>query len=283
MTTEALVDAAQTAVGQMLTKLENLYPFVRALVNSHQEPYVSFLLPEQLADQNRSYRADRFARDLAASAGHQLPGRESPAPGNLGAISIDALLHFTLHAVIKAMRNNLKARSRHHLVTDRGQVYKEVCTTLPYCLECTGLTVRTPTEPTFEQLLWATREMSWQMTTLNPLQHVLRDLEDVYSQGVDLIDGNARIRLDQVYPGVVCPHCKKATLAAFFRDDLIRCDRDPDTETWEQCICSDPFCECKNRPIEFRHDWIRSKPLRDKRSWYALADTFAPDLKGSLG
>jgi hypothetical protein len=277
----ALVDDLTTSVGQMLAKLDNLYPFVRALVNSHQEPYVSFLLPEQLDNQNRSYRADRFARDLAASAGHQLPGRESPAPGNLGAISIDALLHYTLHAVIKAMRNNLRARSHHHLITTDTGVYKETCTSYPLCRECQGLDVtRTPAEPTFDQLLTTARLLSWQMTTLGALNHVLRELEDVHTQALDLIDGNARVLLAEVYEGVVCPHCQRATLAAFFRDDLIRCDRDPDTGKWEPCICHDLFCECKHRPIEFRHDWIRSKPGRDKRSWYALSDLLGlGDLK----
>lgn len=291
-TAAELVDQLQTDVSKALSALDNVYPFVRALVNSHQEPYVSYLLPEQLDDQNRAYRSDKYARALAASAGQGLAMNSSETPGNLPAISAEAELMATLHASIKTLRSQLwrahGQETTRYYPDNRAplRIRHGACTLVrvgPKCRTCTALDLITPPEPSFEQMLWIARSLSWDVTTTTTLHRVLRDLEAAHKTATDLVDGNARVLLADTYPGIVCPHCNRATLAAFFRDDVIRCDRDPDTGQWETCICTDPFCECKNRPVEFRHDWVRTKPSRDKRSWYALADTFDnADLKARL-
>lgn len=245
-----LLDDAQTAVAEHLTTIANLVPLVGALTNSRQRG-LGFLTWEGRQIQDEMIRKDRddlVKRAFYARKRNRLPldgfvhGRgESPAPGNIVAVSVEAHLHTTLHHLIR------------QLVTDQAR--NGVCT-LTRIREDASLT----------DLVAALRALVWQTTTMQLLDTIDRDLEHLVDDAHRLIDGNDRTVLD-----ANCPHCDNRTLVVYFADDLIRCDRHPKTGRYEPCTCPDPLCDCKTRPRAYRHEWHRSKGTK-ANGWWALAD-----------
>lgn len=246
-----LLDDLQTQVGELLTTLANLAPMVEALTDTRQRG-LGFLTPEGRDAQDRIHRAGKQAgadrlegsRIATWAPGVDIvdvgPG-ESPAPGNIGGLSMAADIVTTLHHTARYLIN-LQARAG-------------ICTL-----------VRIPTEPTTEQLVAAVRQLTWQTTSLRHLEAVRRDLEHLRDETLRLIDGNDRTVLN-----ADCPHCGNRTLVVYFADDLIRCDRHPKTKRYEPCTCPDPLCDCKTRPVTYRHEWHRAKGTKPN-GWWALAD-----------
>lgn len=165
------------------------------------------------------------------------PG-DSPAPGNIGGLSTAAEISMYLHHHARYLIN-LQARAG-------------ICTL-----------IRIPVEPTDTELLTAVRQLVWATVSISHLEAIRRDLEFLRDGILHLIDGDDRKEL-----GAGCPHCGNRTLVAYFTADLIRCDRHPRTKRYEPCTCSDPLCECKTRPVAYRHQWFRTKTP----TWEALAD-----------
>lgn len=245
-----LLDDAITAVSEQLTTIGNLIPLIAALTDSRQRGlgFVTYEGKQIQDDMIRSDRADLDKRIRAARELKLLPadgfirGRgESPAPGNIIAVSVEAHVHTTLHHVVRQLVHD---QARHG-----------VCTL-----------VRVPQDATLPELVAATRSLSWSCTTTTLLDTIERDLAQLVDDAHRLIDGNDRTVL---YAN--CPHCGNRTLVVYFKDDLIRCDRHPKTGRYEPCTCPDPLCDCKTRPRAFRHEWHRSRGTKPN-SWWALAD-----------
>jgi hypothetical protein len=245
-----LLDDEQTAIAEQLTTISNLAPLITALTDSRQRG-LGFLTWEGKQIQDAMIRKDREDLDQrirTARATGRLPkdgfivGRgESPSPGNIVAISVEATFHFALHDQVRRLL--------------RGLATQGVC----------SLT-RIPEDADVPDLVAALRALIWQSTDMGHLQAVHRDLEHLVEEARRLIDGNDRTLL-----GTECPHCDRRTLVVYFADDLIRCDRDPKTGRYEPCTCNDPTCSCKTRPQAFRHEWHRTKK---PHTWQALSDRF---------
>jgi hypothetical protein len=245
-----LLDDAITAVSEQLTTISNLVPLISALTDSRQRG-LGFVTYEGKQIQDEMIRKDREERDRLikyARRRGRLPldglisGRgESPAPGNIVAISVEAHVHTTLHHVIRQFI--------------KDQANNGVC----------ALT-RAPENASLHQLIVATRSLAWACTSTTLLDAIDRDLEQLVDDAHRLIDGNDRTVL-----AANCPHCGNRTLVVYFADDLIRCDRHPKTGRYEPCTCPDPLCECKSRPRAFRHEWHRTKGTKPN-GWWALAD-----------
>lgn len=245
-----LLDDAVTGVAEHLTTISNLIPLIGALTDSRQRGlgFLTFEGKQIQDDMIRSDRDDLSKRIRAARRLNLLPldgfirGRgESPAPGNIVAVSVEAHVHATLHHVIR------------QLVAD--QALNGVCTL-----------IRVPEDADLHQLVSATRRLVWETTSTRLVDAIDRDLEQLVDDAHRLIDGDDRTVLD-----ANCPHCGNRTLVVYFRDDLIRCDRHPKTGRYEPCTCPDPLCDCKVRPTSFRHEWHRAKGTKPN-GWWALAD-----------
>lgn len=92
------------------------------------------------------------------------------------------------------------------------------------------------------------------------LTGIARDLGQVVETAGDIAYGEARTPLE----GELCPHCGRPTLVMLWARkhtgievDQARCDRDPRTGHYQPCICADPLCDCKRRPVTYRHTWQR--------------------------
>lgn len=247
---DELLDDAQTAAAGQIGVITNLVPLIAALTNSRQRG-LGFLTHEGKQIQDEMIRADRA--DLAKRAFYarkrgRLPldgfiiGRgESPAPGNIVAVSVEAHINATLHHLVRQLVDGLARRG--------------VCTL-----------TRVPEDATLYELLAVLRSLTWQTTDTHLLDTMHRDLEHLVDDAHKLIDGNDRTVLN-----ADCPHCGNRTLVVYFADDLIRCDRHPKTGRYETCTCPDPICDCKTRPHAFRHEWHRAKGTKPN-GWWALAD-----------
>lgn len=250
-TEAAILDDLQSSIAVLIGEFTTtLAPMVINLVDTHQRG-LGFITYEgkQLQDQMiRRDREDLAKRQRQARYLGRLPkdgfivGRgESPAPGNVAGISAEAEIWATLSDLVRRLV--------------RDQATRGLCTL-----------TRIPTEPTIEDLLAGLRSLVWQTPTMQLLETTRRDLEHLRETALALIDGNDRTVL-----GADCPHCERRTLVVYFKEDLIRCDRDPKSGRYEPCVCNDPVCGCKTGRGEFRHEWHRAKGTKPN-GWWALAD-----------
>lgn len=258
--TAELLDDAQGALAEQLTTVANLVPLIAALTDTRQRG-LGFVTYEgkQIQDAMiREARADLTARIRDARERNVLhliePAKrgagQSPAPGNIVAVSVEANIHATLHHLIRQLVDGLALNG--------------ICTL-----------TKVPEDANLYQLLSTMRALTWQSLDARLLGTVQRDLEDLIVDAHRLIDGNDRTVL-----AADCPHCGNRTLVVYFADDLIRCDRHPRTGRYEPCTCPDPLCECKARPRAFRHEWHRSKGTK-ANGWWSLADRLNLERKSS--
>lgn len=97
------------------------------------------------------------------------------------------------------------------------------------------------------------------------LKPIHRELEGFVLQARRVIDGSRPFP----HPDP-CPHCGRRSLLVHPVDEVIRCERDPDTNRQERCRCSDSYCPCQTNP-KHRHQWLRAQGARGD-GWYSLRD-----------
>lgn len=236
--TQGGIEDLQLEISGKLPKLLALVPLVAALADSHQAG-VGFMSYDARQIENAMARKDHRLQIEAEILGRPLGHGATAAPGNLAAIS----------------------------------VYVEICTSaqhqvwrLTRALARTGVTFKL--EPvddqvpvagaTAVQLLRMLRPLVWATSDLRLLQSVASDLTHVETAALRVVDGPD----EAYYPGVLCPHCGRASLLAKFKDAVVEsvtCDKDQTTGKRHACTCSDPLCECKERPIAHRHVWYRTR------------------------
>jgi hypothetical protein len=237
-----------TALGQ----LEPLQDLVARLVDTHQRG-LGFLTPDARAAMGAQYIADRRYRTTQADRdvvgldwlnrdADVIPSGHVRAPGTVSAVSTSADIAFTLHELVQKTTWWLERREGTCVIGD------------------------VPAEPTPEQLILRLRALVLHVTSDRRLLHVWRETRRLVEDATYVVDGDERAALDDP-----CPHCDRRTLVAYMRRDLIRCDRDR-TGRYGLCRCSDPLCECRRRPIAYRHEWHRTPQAAGdrRRTWSAL-------------
>lgn len=236
---DLLEDAKADAV-RMLTDLAADLDLVHALRDSHQlRPGFPGL--ETLEIQGQMVRTERAQRALRLKAGEPVGTGEIAAPGNLNALSVDAEVWATLHDHVRRIVRHLNQMGACSIVAVReGLTTKQLGTLL------LGLVEGIPFNAAAETLV----------------DGIIRDLEHLVEEVDQLLNGNPRARLG------ACPHCGRNTLVAYFREDLIRCDREPRSRHYAPCACSDPLCGCHENP-SYRHTWHRLHTGSD--GWLNLA------------
>lgn len=255
------VEDLQAEISKSLTDLAALADLVHQLVDSHQRG-LGFLTAEGrkildaqlLADRKfRRTQPDRFDDDGRLVLGLDFLNRDTMVAGTghvataatISALSVDAEILFTLHHLIRRVT---KALERAGLCTLH----------------------RLPAEPPRNQLLAHLRKLCWDAPSRSLLTEVQRDLDQLHEAANLVIDGNDRTAMDDP-----CPHCGRKTLVVYFRKGLIRCDRDPRTGHFQVCRCPDSYCDCKQKPVSFRHSWWRAARLapnpRTAHDWHDLA------------
>ncbi len=247
-----ILDDLQTSIGSLITEFTTELAQLVVNLTTTRQRGLGFATHQAKEAQDAALRAERadlvelldqaLARGVLPSSGFTTGTGESPAPGNLAGINVEAEIWVGLTHLVRQLV--------------RDQARRGICTL-----------TRIPTEPLIGDLLVGLRALVWQTPNMPLLHAVHRDLTKLRDTTLALVDGNDRIELK-----APCPHCDNPTLVVYFRDDLIRCDRHPKTGRYETCTCSDPLCECKARPIAFRHEWHRSHGGTKATSWYALRD-----------
>lgn len=179
-------------------------------------------------EQNRQTREERRIRAENAQQGHPAPSASTPTPGHWATVAADATLTAALRHTSRRLIRHFKARD------------------VPPAVESIA-------EPTIEDLLTYVLDMALQVTDHKLLAEIHRDLEAVRWETEQAIDGVGRDVLSDP-----CPYCGQQTLVVDFREDSIQCGPDPRTGLTSACVCPDPLCQCKSKPIEFRHTWYRN-------------------------
>lgn len=244
---------AMTALGQ----LEAVHGLVARLVDSHQRG-LGFLTPDARAAIGAQYVTDRRYRttqpdrdvvglDWLNRDADVIPSGHVRAPGTVSAISVVADIAFTLTELVQKSTWWLERRQATCVVGDM------------------------PPEPTAEQLAARLRTVVVLLTDQRRLDHVLRETRRLVDDANYVVDGDDRTAMPDP-----CPHCDRQTLVAYMREDLIRCDRDRNGR-YTFCRCADPLCECRHRPIAYRHEWFRTDALAGdrRRTWRALNNLLA--------
>lgn len=226
----------------VLDDVTTLAGMVEALTDTGQRR-LGIMTPAAEEAANAQTRAERRDRRRAQSLGLPTGTGDVRSPGNFGAIAAAVQIWATLTHQIR--------RCSRHLHT------RQVCSL-----------ARLPIDPTHHDLARVLAHHALAVTDPNILTAALEDLAELAEETqrfVDAVESSTPVNAD-------CPHCGRRTLVARFHEDLIRCERDPRTRHFEHCICSDPLCECKSRPISFRHVWHRPRPGGSSPTWYALRD-----------
>lgn len=238
-------EALQLEIVSSLSILLDLVPKVSALTDSHQRG-LGFMSYDARQIENAMIRKERRERIKAQILGQPAGHGATAAPGNFTALSVYV-------EIWAAARHQVR-----RLV--RWQAKNGV-------VPAVAPAVEVPVDgATAIELLRMLRPLVWETTEDRVLRAVLDDLQHVHELAEHLIDGNDRTLLD-----VPCPHCGRKTLVATFKDGVITCGKDHATGERHACICSDPLCECKTRPVAYRHTWHRNHVGRAD-SWEALAD-----------
>lgn len=257
-----ILDDLQTRIGALITEFTSTLASLVTELTTTQQRGLGFATYDAIQAQNAAVRSERndlaalvagsLSRGVLPSEGYVTGAGESPNPGNLAGINVDALIWATLlHNVRQLVADQVKFGH-----------YRGWCTWPP---------VHVPTEPAIGDLLVALRALVWQSPNMALLHAVHRDLTNLRDEALRLVDGN-----DKTILAAPCPHCGNRTLVVYFATDTIRCDRHPKTGRFEPCTCPDPLCACKERPREHRHEWYRAKGARHD-GWYTLDRLINPD------
>lgn len=237
----------------LLGDLDTLQHLVAQLTDTHQRG-IGFLTPDARAAINAQVAADRRQRttqpdrdtvglDWLNRDRDVTPTGHVRAPGTVAAISVEADIYFTLHDLVKRTTSRLYRQA-------------QVC-----------ILERVPVEPTATQLIAHLRVLVVLIDTTDVLHAMHRELARLKDDATRLVDGDDKTLLPDP-----CPHCGHRTLVVRWRDDLIRCDRDQHTGSYAPCRCPDPLCDCKTKPIAYRHTWHRNPAAAGNRrhTWAAL-------------
>lgn len=253
-TTAPIVDVTdiQAEISATLTDLAVLVDLVAELLDTQQRG-LGFLTPDARKAQDQMMRAERRARvdtkKRALGLGFM---RGTPSTygtghitgaGNPTALSVDADITFTL---IHLSQRTVRALTR-----------AGVCALH-----------RLPGEPTTSDHIAHLRALAWTAPSIPLLASIQRDLERLVESATYVVDGNDRIQLGN------CPHCgtkTENTLVVYFKTGIVRCDRDPRTGHYSPCVCGDPYCACKHKPVSHRHEWHRDRGAA-RNGWWALSD-----------
>lgn len=266
MTTDQIVEL-QYDVMTALGDLQTLQPLVARLMDTHQRG-LGFLTPAARKQLDAAVAADRHAlrtqpeRDTVGldwlnRDRDVIPTGHVRTPGNVSALSVEADIYFTARHLVKRTTRWLYRVDGVCVVGDVDN------NTNPPRLEVL------PSEPTIEQLLARLRTLVVLVRNEQPLHQIWRDIRRVTGDATFLVDGD-----DKTLMGDPCPHCGNKTLVVHWRQDLIRCDRDQHTGHYQFCRCVDPLCECRNKPIAFRHEWHGTDAAAGdrRRTWRALSN-----------
>ena len=234
----ASVEQLQLEIVAQLSSLLDLIPKVADLADSHQRG-VGFMSFDARQLENAMIRKERRLQIKAEILGRPLGHGATAAPGNLAAISAYVEIWAATRHQVRRLTRWL---AKNGTVPTVAPVVDEV-----------------PVDgATAIQLLRMLRPLIWETDEPRVLRAVIDDLANVETLAKRVIDGPASV----YYPDVACPHCGRPSLRATFVEgdvESVTCDKDQTTGQRHACTCSDPLCECKERPIAHRHTWHRTR------------------------
>lgn len=229
----------QVAITKTIADLQAIAPMVKNLADTHQRG-LGFLSFDARQVQNAMVRDERRLRRKAQVLGQPTGHGATAAPGNIAGINADVEIWAVTRHQIRRLNKWLIVRG-HQAVEAAGDA-----DTL--------------------QLLQLLDAQILTITDDPALRSVHDDLVNVLAQSQNLIDGNDRVQLD-----VPCPHCGRTTLLVTLKDGVVTCGRDPRTGRHHDCTCPSSVCECKTRPIAYRHTWHRERASKPD-GWITLAN-----------
>lgn len=251
------LDDLRVEIDRTLDDLLAYARLIRDLTTTHQTG-LGFLTPAGREQLDAQLVADRRHRrtqpDRLDPDGNPVPGLDwlnrdtvvagsghVRAPGTTAAISMGAQIWFTLSDLIRRTIRRLERSG--------------ICILRPLGMD-----------PDTGDVIEHLRHLLATTTVASFLRPVLHDLEQLSEEADIAVHGDAKAYLDN------CPHCSRPTLLVYFRDDLIRCDRDPKSGHYEPCKCRDEFCDCQRKPVSHRHTWYRSPHVAPSltHTWSAL-------------
>lgn len=258
-----VLEELQVAIGAKLTKLAGYLPYIDDLTEAaqHELPFQS-PAAQAAAARAAEIEADADRMDFEVRPGRQWerPERRIVGVGNtrtpvasLSALTLSADIAVMLHGLVRRIVTALNAAG--------------VCPI-----------ARLAPEPTAEQLIAHLRELRWAAPSPSLLRTVDGELTTLVDAADRFVHGDAMRLLPDP-----CPHCGNYSLIAYFRDDVIRCDRNSRSRqrALEPCVCDNEICQCKTTPVSFRHEWIRNPPSAPN-SWAKLSgrlDRNRPDRR----
>ena len=231
----------RTHLRKALTNLRADARVVEDLLDSHQSGY-GFLTPAQKAAVEIQAAKDRRDQAVRLKNGEPLGHGAIATPGNIGAISLSDVTRRGLRASVRRLTEHLYRRP-------------SVCVTRPL-----------PAEPTLAELAGHVLHLADLVldTDVEVLADIAAGLDEHLTGLRSFIDGE-----DQQRIGNNCPHCGRNTLILFRREWTIRCLDEPTATDFAPCTCREVICECKTRPVTFRHSWAMS-PGPGGLSFHAL-------------
>lgn len=254
MSDEQIVEL-QYDVMTALGDLQTLQPLVARLMDTHQRglgfltPAARKALDAQVATDRHALRTqpdrDTVGLDWLNRDRDVIPTGHVRTPGNVSALSVEADMYFTSRQLVKRTTRWL------------------------YKVDGVCVLGDLPAEPTVDALVDRLRTLVVLVTHEQPLNQIWREIRRVTNDATFLVDGD-----DKTLMADPCPHCGNKTLVVHWPADLIRCDRDQRTGHYQFCRCVDPLCDCRNKPIAYRHEWHRTDAAAGdrRRTWRALTN-----------
>jgi hypothetical protein len=252
-----MVLAAEIEV--ILEKLRPLANQVHDLIDSHQPTLAGFIDAETLTSIGLAIREERRGRvdTTDRPAGLQwMRGTTTDRPlgaqaavGRGPAVSSAANTAFTLADLARRLQASI----------DLAGVGIRVIPPLPPDPSIGHLAVH---------LVTLTRHAARTLPpglAIQKLRSIVRELQWLLDEADVVIDGTMQT------PYGACPHCGRPTIVVDFRAGVIRCDADRRTGHLEECRCGDDYCHCRFHPVEFRHEWSKSKAGVKKDGWHRFA------------
>lgn len=233
----ATAEELRTSIATNLRDVVRMRITLRDLTSTRQPDRLGFLTPEAKRAQGRQIAKDRRDHALRLKEGQAVGPGESPAPGNISTISLLA----QIPAVVRKQTEALVAHLR-----DAGH---------PATIGATGI---------LHDAVNALTDLTREVDDTAALSSVLHAIAHLRESADRIINGNHRRLLDGP-----CPWCQHKSLVLNLNDATVTCERDPEKPT--PCICADPLCECKQRPVAHRHTWHRNRGA-SATGWWGLVD-----------
>lgn len=230
-------------VVQQLEDLGAAALLVEQLTDTFQRR-LGILTPARREALDEQYRKERKSRLEAVLAGLPSDIGATPTPGNFAGIAMAAEIWAVLQHHIRRCSKQLDAQ--------------RVCA-------IHQLRIRDDATTGVTDLVRLLSHQVMAVTSSSLLASIGDDLGELLGRVTNFVDAVE----ESSHLDAPCPHCGRRSLVVQFHLGTIRCDRDPRSHHYEACICSDPLCACKHRPIGHRHTWHRTG---QQPSWYALRD-----------